>query len=400
MIRTLTDRYLAGLRLTGTRQRIADTKVRGLMIRVGRQGKTWYFRYRNNGPTKYLKLGEYPAIKLANARARALKARALLADHRDPIAEERKATAPEAPPTSPPPFTFADFVPVFVTFQRGRTKSWYAEEQMIKRHLLGPWGTTPIRDITRQHVHEVLDHAVSKGLTIGVNRLQAAISRLFTIALDRGHIDAHPAARLIKRFKEQPRERTLDDNELRALWAGLDAHPGAASDALRLRLLLGQRGEETVGMCWSEIDLNAGVWKLPARRTKNARPHVVALPASALAILKRCRKTLADDEPRVFPRLTILSDEHRALGAIHNGAYEWIDLRRTVATRLAGLSFDETTIGRTLNHAKYGVTGKHYNQHQYVEEIRRALTAWDTELQRILANKPKSKTRVLPMRGR
>ena len=73
---------------------------------------------------------------------------------------------------------------------------------------------------------------------------------MFTVALDRHLVDAHPAARVIKRFSETPRERDLTDDELRTLWAGLDARPGAASDAMRLRLLLGQRGAETAGMLW------------------------------------------------------------------------------------------------------------------------------------------------------
>ena len=95
-----------------------------------------------------------------------------------------------------------------------------------------------------------------------------------------------------------------------------------------------------------------------------------------------------------------MCDAHQALRAIHGDAYEWKDLRRTVATRLADLGFDETVIGRTLNHAKYTVTAKHYNQHRYADEIRQALTAWDTELQRILKREPKGRSRVLPMRSR
>ena len=42
----------------------------------------------------------------------------------------------------------------------------------------------PLRDITRAHVHELLDTLVAKGMTIGVNRIQAVISKLFTVALD------------------------------------------------------------------------------------------------------------------------------------------------------------------------------------------------------------------------
>ena len=93
------------------------------------------------------------------------------------------------------------------------------------------------------------------------------------------------------------------------------------------------------------------------------------------------------DEPAVFPGLSLTSDAHKALGVIHGGLYEWKDVRRTVATRLAGLGFDDTTIGRTLNHARVTVTARHYNQHLYLDETRRALEAWDVELQRILMGK-------------
>jgi integrase len=106
----------------------------------------------------------------------------------------------------------------------------------------------PVRAITRAHVHELLDSLVAKGLTVGVNRVQAVISRLFTIALDRSLVDAHPAARMIKRFQERPSARVLTDDELRALWIALEARPGPAADAIKLRLLLGQRGAEVVGM--------------------------------------------------------------------------------------------------------------------------------------------------------
>lgn len=165
-------------------------------------------------------------------------------------------------------------------------------------------------------------------------------------------------------------------------------------------LLLGQRGAETAGLEWSELDLEAAIWSLPGTRTKNRRPHVVPLPATAAAIVTRRRGIVPKDEPRVFPSLTLTSEDHKALSGIHGGAYEWKDLRRTVATRLAGLGFDETTIGRALNHARVTVTAKHYNQHGYVDEIRRALEAWDVELHRVIANKPKKKAPVLRMRAR
>ena len=66
----------------------------------------------------------------------------------------------------------------------------------------------------------------------------------------------------------------------------------------------------------------------------------------------------------------------------------------------AELGFDETVIGRVLNHAKHTITSRHYNTHAYLDEIRQALTAWDADLQRVLADEPKRAKRVLPMRRR
>jgi integrase len=403
MTKNLVDRFVAGVQ-SATRENYFDTKVRGLVLRVGPRAKSWYFTYRLAGkPTQWLKLGDYPSVSLAEARKLAGEQRkAVDVDGIDPAAEKRTLPpAPEPEPVPAPAFTFADFVPVYLAFQRGRVKTWQSDRSKIARWLLPAWGSLPLREITRTHVHEVLDTAAGRGLSVGVNRLQALISRLFTVAVDRGLVEAHPAARMIKRFAETARARTLTDDEIRALWGGLDAHPGAAADAIRLRLLLGQRGGETVGMRWTEVDLDAATWSLPAARTKNRRPHVVALPPAALAVLVRRRAEVPDDEPRAFPRLTLESDDHRALSVLHGGAYTWTDLRRTVATRLAGLGFDETTIGRTLNHARVSVTAKHYVQHGYVDEVRRALDAWDRELDAIVKNqrRPRKLLRHQP-RGR
>lgn len=295
-------------------------------------------------------------------------------------------------------FTFGDLVKLYETFAKGRKKTWKDDIATARRHLLPAWGVMPVRSITRAHVHELLDTLVAKGLTVGVNRVQAVVSRLFTIALDRSLVDAHPAARMIKRFQEQPTDRVLTDDELRALWAGLEARPGAAADAVKLRLLLGQRGGEVIGMRWSEVDLKAGTWALPGTRTKNRRPHSVPLPPTALAILERRRKETPAEATLVFHGLTQWSDEHRVLSEIHGGAYTWKDFRRTVSTRLAARGFSEDVVGRALNHARYTVTARHYIKHGYLAEVRHALETWDTDLADIIAGRELAPAAVLPFR--
>lgn len=398
--RTLTDRLVASSKTT-TRTTYFDTKVRGLGLRVTPAGvKTWVFVYRLAGkPSQWLNLGSYPAATLADARKLATDHRRTVdVEGRDPAAERRTEKQAEAVP-APAVFTFSNLCDLYLKLAPSKKKTWIDDRQKIEKYLRPAWGARPLRELTRADVHALLDGLVAAGMQAGVNRVQALVSRLFTVAVDRSLIDAHPAARMEKRIKEQADDRVLTDEELRALWKGLDARPGRAADALKLRLLLGQRGAEIAAMAWAEVDLQAGVWQLPGYRTKNGRPHAVPLPAKALEVLKRRRREIADEETRVFPALTLGSDDHRELSTLHGGVYEWTDLRRTVATRLAGLGFDETTIGRVLNHARVSVTAKHYNQHAYLDEKRNALTAWDRELAAIVSGK-REKAKVVTHRPR
>jgi integrase len=203
---------------------------------------------------------------------------------------------------------------------------------------------------------------------------------------------------MIKRFKERPSDRVLSDDELRALWAGLEARPGPTADAMKVRLLLGQRGGEVTGMRWEEVDLKAGVWHLPGARTKNGRPHSVPLPPTVLALLECRRGTAPADAAQVFPGLTQWSDEHRELSAIHGGAYTWKDLRRTVSTRLAARGFTEEVIGRAMNHARHTVTARHYIKHGYEAEVRQALETWDADMADIIAGREASRAAVVAFR--
>jgi len=408
----LDDRTLAGLK-PAERTRYFDSHTPGLMLRVSAatarqdgRGRVWYFRYRYQGRQELLRLGTYPGTTLKEAREAVGAARKRLDHGENPAAEKR--TPPPAPPAV---YTFADFVPVFVAFQKDRgIKTWHEQENKIAKYLTPAWGDRALASLRRRDVQELLTALTQtggrkgKGLKGGVTGVQAIVSRMFTVALNLDLIDQHPAARIIKRFLPNPGQRKLSDAELRALWAGLEAQPGAASDAMKLRLLLGQRGAETAGMLWSELDLVDGVWSLPRERTKNKTPHVIGLPPTALALLTTRRAAVDAAEPRVFPGLKLTGHDHKALAVIHGGAYEWKDLRRTVSTRLGALGYENETIDRIQNRKQYSVTAVHYNHAQYVEPIRAALTKWDDGLARILRGEPmiakRERGRVLPMSAR
>ena len=56
--------------------------------------------------------------------------------------------------------------------------------------------------------------------------------------------------------------------------------------ALEFAILTAARTGEVIGAKWSEIDLKAGVWTVPAERMKGSKEHQVPLSKRAIAILK------------------------------------------------------------------------------------------------------------------
>jgi integrase len=412
----LTDRAVAGY-APRKRTKYYDTKARGLVLRVGESGqKVFYFTYAREPREVWKKLEpNWPALSLADARAQAYALRALVEQGRDPVEDERRAAAlaeeqakleAEAAElrrqAEAAALTFAGMADVYLTFAKGKKRTWREDELKLQRYLIPAWGARPLVDITRADVHQLLDQLAARGLTVGVNRVQALITRVFSVALDRGYVPAHPAMRIEKRFKEQPRDVVLSDDQLRALWVALDDAEATAADAIRVRLLTGQRGGEVAGMTWTEVDLSARTWTMGGTRTKNGDPHVVPLSPTVAAVLTRRLSARHEHESAVFPGYRLDGHAHRTLGAVHGAGYTWIDLRRTMTTRLAELGTPAEVLEALLNHRPTRVLGRHYNRAAYLAEKRAALEAWDEEVQRIITGRPRAAEAgaVLPFRSR
>jgi integrase len=155
---------------------------------------------------------------------------------------------------------------------------------------------------------------------------------------------------------------------------------------VRLLLLTGQRREKVGGMRWQELDLGAGLWRIPSERTKNHRPHEVPLPSLALAILeavlRRPERALVFGEGQGplqgWSKAKAALDRRLSKAGHVMAAWLLRDLRRTMATRMAELGVQPHAVEAVLNHVsghKAGVAGI-YNRALYAAEKRAALTLW------------------------
>jgi len=156
-------------------------------------------------------------------------------------------------------------------------------ERILKREALPRWRTTPIDKITRGQVIDVLDSIKDRGAPIMANRTKAALSKLFRFAVERGYIDTSPALMVSAPSRERQRERVLAGDDLARVWLAGDSLTPMLAAWFRFHVATGQRLNETAGLRWDELDIDARLWVLPAERSKNAKTHSVPLSELALA---------------------------------------------------------------------------------------------------------------------
>jgi integrase len=100
----------------------------------------------------------------------------------------------------------------------------------------------------------------------------------------------------------------LELDDAGAWFADLRKREGFGARALEFAALTAARSGEVRGATWDEIDLDRGLWVIPAARMKMQREHRVPLPKVAVEMLKALPKL--KDNPLVFPAVRggMLSD--------------------------------------------------------------------------------------------
>ncbi len=341
-----------------------DAKTPGFGLRVTAKGaRTWVCMYRHNGRPRWLTLGTYPTMPLADARDQARDALNSAQQGRDPASEKQSNRAADP---------FAKLSERYLAEdarQNCKPRTLRDYEWIINHFLLPKWGNLKAKDVTRAEVKGLIGAIRARGATTMANRVLSMISIICDFGVREDVLDFNPASR-VEKTKEMSRDRYLSADEIRTVWP-------LFGDALKLELLTGQRPGEVWGMRWSEVDLAQAMWTIPAERSKNGLAHRVPLVGQALTILRG----LPPEGERVFPQGSRrLFERVRKVSGVD---FRKHDLRRTCATGLAELGVDWVTIQKVLNHSTGGVTAI-YVRHSFDDEKRDALTRWDRRIGYIL----------------
>lgn len=365
---------------------------RGFALRLTRAGgKAFVLNYTFDGRQRRKTIGDWPTWSLVAAREEAARIKREIDRGVDVLEAERQRRAEPS---------VAELTDMYCREHATRRRRGEETRRYLERDLLPALGSLKAKDVRRGHIRTVIDKKATTG-PVAARNLLAAIRHMFNWALERDLVELNPCAG-IKLPPARKRERVLDDQELRAFWAGLadsDMRP-LMKIALQLILVTGQRPGEVAGMRRSEI--SGKTWTIPAeRRGKNEKAHRVPLTSLARSLLEqaevenarlaaRRRQPLPDEvfRFRLDRVMTVealgraVANNRSTLGNKHAPTWgHWTphDLRRTCRTGLSAAGVSEEIAERTIGHAAQGIVAV-YNQHQYDSEKAAALEAWERRL--------------------
>lgn len=375
-----------------------DSELAGFGLRLQGQRRTYVVQYRANGRTRRVTLGALDRLTLTQARdaARRLLARVTLGE--DPQGD--KATKRLAAAR-----TFRKVVDAYLAAKESTLRP--ISYKIAKLYLTGsyfrPLHAMGVNEITHPDVAARLSAITRKHSSHTAAAARRAISALFRWAMEEGWAQANPVIGTRKPAEAKSRERVLSDAELKAIWRACgDDDFGRIT---RLLILTGARRQEIGGMCWREFDdLAAGIWTLPAKRSKNHHANTITLPAAALKIVRAASDVRFGS--LTLQNLPLRGRDHLFGARASSGFTAWQygkteleqrlngavkpwrlhDIRRTVATRMADIGIEPHIIEAALNHRsghRAGVAGV-YNRSPYERAVKVALMRWSEHLAALL----------------
>ena len=395
------------------RRRLTDGG--GLYLEVSPAGsKRWFWKFYPDGKESRLALGGYPDVPLKAARLARDDARKTRQDGINPV-QKRKADkilgAASAATT---------FEAVAREFHDSKATGWsetHAAKWMrgMEKDVFPRIGSLPLASITAPILLDVLNRVEARGAGETARKLSEAMGQVFRRGMVTGRCDRNPAEGLASELRPatvRHMAAVLEPVKVGELLRAIEGYSGqpVTRAALALSALLFQRPGNMRAMEWSEIDTGAALWTIPATKMKrtvhgktNGRPHLVPLPAQALAILEDLRP-LTGHGLYVFP--SVLAEDrpmsdNTTRSALRRMGYTNEEMtphgframaRTLMAERLPGISPE--VMEAQLAHGKAGPLGMAYDRAEFMDQRRQMMQAWADYLDRL-----KVGAQVIPIRA-
>ncbi|MBS7350187.1 MAG: integrase arm-type DNA-binding domain-containing protein [Comamonas sp.] len=399
----LTDAQCRNASCPPDKKRVRLTDSSGLYLEVSPAGsKRWFQKiYQDNKETR-LALGSYPNVGLNAARRARDAVKLKKADGIDPI-QARKVERLKA--VNPAGDSFRVVALEWYEKQESQWSETHATraKRQFERDLF-PWlGDRRLADIEPVELLAALRKIEERGAIETADRGLMLARQVWRYGVATGRVSRDITADLkgaLSPYRGKHFAAITEPERFGELLRAIKAYKGGpvVRAALSLAPMLFQRPGELRGAAWSEIDLDAALWTIPAARMKrnkdgkeNGQPHLVPLPIQAVAILKAL-KPYTEVTGLVFPgerqRSKPISENSVRTALISMGytpeIQTWHGFRASARTMLAEqLEFDPLIIEAQLAHAVRDANGRAYNRTTYLKQRQLMMQRWTDFLDQI-----------------
>jgi integrase len=273
----------------------------GLYLVVSPSGaRKWVFRFSFGGKVTEAGLGSAAVVSLAEARDKARDARKQVQAGANPIEAKRRAALIAA---GTPTFGAIADALIAAKETEWRNEKHRAQWRMTLEHYAAPLRSRLVDEIDTTAVLAVLT-PLWQAKPETASRLRGRIEAVLDAAKAQGYRSGeNPAAwrghlshLLPKRGKlTRGHHAAMAYQDVPAFVARLRQRDAMAALALEFCILTTTRSGEVLGARWSEINMAAKVWTVPAGRMKAAREHRIPLADCALAILEKLSEARTGD---------------------------------------------------------------------------------------------------------
>ena len=272
----------------------------GLMLHVRAGGaKSWILRTQVDGKRRDIGLGSAKAVPLADARQAAEEIRRKLAQGIDPVAEKKKEKV-----VIP---TFKEAAVLVHEEHKAAWKNGKHQAQWLstlKSYAYPTLGDLLVSEIDGPIIRDVLAKIwLTKPET--ARRVRQRIGTVLDWAFAKGYRASEaPMRSLSKGLPRQPKKdghfAAMSFAEVPAFLQILRRRESMGRLALEALILTAARSGEIRMARWPELDLESGLWSIPAARMKMGRSHIVPLSPQAVDVFKRAAKLRTPATDLVF----------------------------------------------------------------------------------------------------
>lgn len=390
----LTDTAIRKAKPANKVQKLTDGG--GLRLEITKAGtKVFKYRFSLEGKDSDYVIGQYPLIKLTEARAERDKAKALVQKGINPndFKKEQKSKEQEEQIQT----ARVTFSQLFEEWHKHNAESWtygHAKDirERIEKYLIPELGALPLEDIKAMSVIKALKVIEQKGRIETLRRIKQYANRIFKYGVGMGFCESNPVSELpddiFKKAERSNYAHTTDEKTLTQILHSIDEYKGdvCTQKALELQPYVFLRSKELAGIRWDEIDLDNMVIEIPAERMKKKRAHLIPISSKVLEVIEYM-KPISGQCDYLFPspRTNARPIGEQTLNpALHRLGWKGIQtfhgFRHTASTMLNEMAFVGDIIEKQLAHEETNKVRGAYNKAQYIEQRKEMMQVWSNYL--------------------